>query len=165
MALKPWKLNAPLEFPVGDKTYSVPELLWSDGQRLAAAYLGDQENSGLSADAGSEELFKLAMGKAWDEMQADGLSHRVMFRAGLASITYHLAVLGDDDDPESAAAAVWEGGLDPEAIAATLAAAQKSTDSTQSNSTDAAPATRSRARTSGTKSPATSSTRTKKPAA
>lgn len=165
MALKPWKLNAPLQFPVGDKTYVVPDLEWADGQRLAAVYLGDQEASGFDDKANSETLFRLAMGATWDEMLADNLPHRVMFRAGMASVTYHLAQLGDDDDPEKAAAAVWESGLDPEAIAATVMAASQSKDSTPSSNTAGGEEIPSPASTSGTRRRATSSSRTKKPAA
>lgn len=143
MALKAWDLHAKLEFPIHGKTYVVPEINWSDGQKLAAIWIGGDSS------ASSDVLFRLAMGDTWDEMLTDGVSARIMFRAGMASVTFHIAALNDDDDAEKVAAAVWESGISPEAVAATLAATLKA--STDSTVTDAAPVTRSRASTSGTR--------------
>jgi len=147
MALKPWDSHEPLEFPINGKTYTVPELDWYDGQKLATLYLGG------AADTSSAELFSLAMGPVWDEMLADRAPGQATFRAGMASVTFQIAVLNDQKDALEAATAVWESGISPEAVAAAVTAASQPKASTPSPSTAGAAATRSRASSKTTTSP------------
>jgi hypothetical protein len=149
--------DKPLTFPVGDKEYTIPPVGWDCGLKLVGYF--DLEPAKLAKlRFKSEDLFRLAMSEAvWEQMVADGVASHVMFRAGLASLA-HFQALARGTTAEEALAiaeAVWESSVDPEAVAAAMAAnrSQQDADSTTSRSTAAAgSSTRRRASTSGTTS-------------
>lgn len=149
--------SEPLKFPIGGKEYVIPPVGWDCGITLVK-YLGmDQEQLG-KLKMKSETLLKLAMSdEVWEQMRADGVASHIMFRAGLASLAHFksLAEGGTADVALLAAEAVWESGIDPEALAARMAAnLQARAASTTSPGTAAAKSsTRRRANTSRTTSP------------
>lgn len=149
MALKPWSevCPEPLAFPIGDKVYVVPELSKDDGIKLQYVLAGkDHSLDGMEPEVG----WRLVMGPVWDEMDADGVSGPAMSRAAFAA-------LADLTQGREAAEKVWESGIDPEVLAAAMAATQ-----TPSTSTAVAAKTRSLASSSGTRtSPKTSRPRAK----
>lgn len=142
MALKPWSevCPEPLAFPIGGKVYVVPELGKDDGIKLQYVLAGkDHSLDGEDPEVG----WRLVMGPVWDEMAADGVSSLAMSRAAFAA-------LADLTQGRAAAEKVWESGIDPEALAAAMAATQTNPQ-TRSSSTAAVTKTRSRASTSGTR--------------
>lgn len=145
MALKPWEelTPEPLTFPIGGKQYVVKPLGFKAGLRLEEILSSDN-----FAGAKYEDLWRLGLGDAFDEMVADDVSPRAIARAGMAAITDYRS--GRDN-----AELVWEAGLDPEALAAAATAVRQQenqpTDPTPSPSTGEASETPSPASTSGTR--------------
>lgn len=148
--------DKPLTFPVGDKEYAIPPVGWDCGLVLVK-YL-DMDKAALGkVKMSSEDLFRVAMSAdVWDRMKSDGVASHVMFRAGLASLAHFktLAEGGDNATALLAAESVWESGIDPETLAASMAAKlSQSAASTTSPSTGAAgSSTRRRASTKATTS-------------
>lgn len=153
MAAKPWKM-VPLVLPAGDKEYTVQPVDYETGLSLLAT---GTSKSPIKRNTEDRELFKLVMGPAWDEMLADGQPYPVVFRAGMATVQYQTALVSglDCEQAVTLAEAVWESGLDPEAVAAALAAQQNqsgSKGSKPSTSTASARKTPSRGSTKRTNS-------------
>lgn len=149
--------DKPLTFPIGDKEYVVPPVGWDCGITLIR-YLDMDAEQLAKVKMKSEELFKLAMSEAvWEQMRSDGVATHLQFRAGMAALAHFqtLAKGGTDETALLAAEAVWESGIDPEALAARMAAYRSTplAASTTSPATVAAgSSTRRRASTSGTTS-------------
>lgn len=148
----------PLTFPVGDKEYTVPPVGWDCGLTLVK-YLGMDQAALGKVKMKSEDLFQLAMSpELWEQMRTDGVASHVMFRAGLASLA-HFKTLAEGGTPETAlltAETVWESGIDPETLAASLAA--KLTNPAVSTTSPSTAAGRS-----STKRPANTSRTTSRP--
>ena len=136
----------PLTFPIAGKQYVVPPLGFTDGILLQRIIAG--EDAALE-QAPAEEGWKLILGSAFDEMVADKVPLEAIARAGFAAMT-------DFQFGREQAERVWESGIDPKALAASIQAAHKAlTDSTQSSSTGVESRTQSRASSTGTTSPKT----------
>lgn len=152
--------DKPLTFPVGDKEYTVPPVGWDCGLTLVKYLDMDQAKLG-KVRMTSEDLFKLAMSpEVWEQMRTDGVASHVMFRAGLASLAHFktLAEGGTSETAALAAEAVWESGIDPEMLAASMAAKLRSPAVTTTS-----PSTGKAA--SSTKRPASTRAMTSRPAA
>jgi hypothetical protein len=142
MAFKDFREFAdPLRLPIDGKTYEVPPVPARLGIQLLGLAKGDDvpELASLSG----MDLWKALLGSAWDEMVADDVPMSAIARAGLTA-------LADYQQGRAVAEVVWEGGIDPERMAARVAALL--TDSTPSTTTDEASTTPTRASTSGTTS-------------
>lgn len=150
MQLSPSKARS-LEFPIGDKTYTVPAAGVTAGVRIAEL-LSASPAQRVKLKITTLQLFKLAVGDVWDEMDADGVPYTEAFRLAMACLAREQTLMTDSgpdrwDNADRAAAAVWESGIDPKEIAEWVA----------ENSPDAGPATKRSTRTaaaSTTRSPA-----------
>lgn len=167
MSAKPW-LIVPLELTVADKTYVVQPVDYQSGIELLDVL--QRKSKKIKADSPNEMLFRLVLGGVWDEMLADKLPFNVMFRAGVAAAEYQSAIVSDkpSETAVAQAEAVWESGIDPEALAAALAStatAATSPASRRSRSTASGNETRSPAPTSPTTSPTGTRRRSPKPKA
>jgi hypothetical protein len=159
MAAKPWNV-VPLVLTVNDKQYSIAPLGWDDGLTLIATVGDEAERDGRKAlpkDSPDEVMYRHCMGAVWDEMLADGCPHPVLTRAAWAAVQYQTALVVFGLDCETAvehAEKVWAEGLDPEAVAAVLAAKRTSPKATSTPSTSSAAARKTPrpASTSGTRS-------------
>lgn len=124
MPAKPWIVR-PLVLSYGDTNYQVEPISYDDGLTLIAVMRG--ESTDIPNNAKNEDLFKLVMGGTWDTMRSARLPFPVMFRAGMAATQYQMALINDQpsEDAVKAGAAMWESGISPEALAAAMAAVQK----------------------------------------
>lgn len=151
-----------LEFPIGGKTYVIPELPYQAMLTLEKAKAGEKT---YLDDAPPEETWRIVMGHVYDDMVTDNVPGEALMRAGLAALAFF-------EFGREVAEAVWETGIDPKALSAAIQAqAQGREGSTPSPSSGAASSTRKRASSSGTTSrratpPAAGSktTTTRKPA-
>jgi len=136
----------PLTFVVHGKEYPVPPLGYREGILLQRTLSGEDDTL---IDAPAEDGWKLVLGPVFDQMVADNVPSQAIARAGFAA-------MADFQFGREAAEKVWEGGLDPKALAESVQKAlEKYRVSTPSPSTGAARKTRSRASTTGTTSPTT----------
>lgn len=144
--------GACLELPIDGKTYRIPEPDAEVGLRLQAVVsLGVSAVSkqdprardlALLNDDQELDLYRDALGTAYDEMRADGLDWPRFRLAGMTAVLYWGA-------SEDAAEAFWEArGKAPEPANRE----ERRTASKRSRSTAAATTTRKRASTSGTTS-------------
>jgi hypothetical protein len=151
MAAKPW-IVVPLVLTVDAKEYPIQPLDYRLGLSLKAVAEGDSKE--ITDDSTDEDMFKLVMGEAWQQMLDDGCPFAAMFRAGMASVQYQIALLNGIDSEAAAGIGerVWESGIDPEMLAAMVSAANPSKDSKPSTPTGSARKTPSRASTKTTTS-------------
>ncbi len=152
MAAKPW-LVVPLELAVADKTYTVEPIEYAGGLALLEVLSGKSKE--IKKNSPNEVLFRLVMGGTWDEMLEDRVPFNVMFRAGMSAVQYQVALVSDltNEQAVEAGERMWESGIDPEALAATMAAqTRKPAASKRSRSTASVNATRSPASTKPTTS-------------
>lgn len=141
MAFKDFREFAePLRLPINGKTYDIPPISARLGLQLLGLEKGETD-SPLASLSGME-LWQAILGSAWDAMVEDDAPMSAIARAGLTA-------LADYQQGRAVAEAVWEGGIDPERMAARVAALQESM---PSQSTDEASETPTRASTSGTTS-------------
>lgn len=142
MAFKDFhEFSQPLRLPIGGVVYEIPRVSAALGLQLLGVLEGDE----AALDARTpRELWALLLGEAGEQMIADGVPWAAYDRAGLAA-------LADYNGGRDAAERAWEVGLDPEALAAMMAAAQGSQQST------------STAAESTTPSPGSGSTTTSRP--
>lgn len=136
--------GGPLRLPIKGKIYEIDPPTAAVGLKMLAAYGGeatDLNNLGL------REFWALLLGRAGEQMIEDGVPYTAYDRAGLT-------VLVDFNAGREAAEQVWESGLPPEALAATLAAIQNEAKASEtSTSTASETVTPPRASTSSTTSP------------
>jgi hypothetical protein len=151
MPAKPWVV-LPLVLPVGDKEYRVQPVTYEDGLTLIAVNNSDSET--ITDKDDDETLFKLVMGDTWAEMLTDRCPYPVMWRAGMASMQYQAALVNGLDSTSAVEIGerVWNSGIDPELMAAMVAAADFSKTSKPSTSTGTASKTPPRASTKATRS-------------
>lgn len=166
LAGTPWKI-LPLPLPVvkadgEEKVYLVQPLDYDDGMTLIAAFNG--KSDAITNDSPDEVMFRMCMGEAWQQMIDDKLPYPVIFRAGTAATKFQTSLVAGVDNGEAvkSALAVWESGIDPELVAALVAAANSkprppkaTTSSTRSKRSAAARKTQQPASTSTTRSRAT----------
>lgn len=112
MAMKPWEeiRPAPLSFPIGGKTYVVPEMPYLDWLTLQAIQAGEIDEVAAEADD-----WRIVLGSALDEMRAGNVPATAIERAGLAAYVYV-------NFGQEMAEAVWEAGVDPKEILARVRA-------------------------------------------
>lgn len=144
MSFKAWESfnDDRIKLPIGGKEYELPDVSAKLGHALRLAQAGKPVPflTGLSP----EKEANLFLGAdLYKQMVADDIPDEAIQRASLVVIMNWK--LGRD-----AAEAAWEAGINPELIAAKLAA--KVADSTPSQSSDEATTTPPPASTSGTKS-------------
>lgn len=151
MAAKPW-IVVPLVLPVGEKEYTIQPIEYQNGLTLRDVL--NEKSDAIPAEAEDEEIFRLCMGAAWDEMITDKVPVNLVFRGGMASMHYQIALINDITMADAAVIGeqVWESGLRPEAVAAALAAKQNAQTSKPSTSTATARKTPRRASTKTTTS-------------
>lgn len=106
--MKAWEEVAeePLSFPIGGKTYVIPELGYQAMltiQKVRAGLPSDLD------DVSAENSWRLVMGPAWDEMVKDDVSAEAIARAGLATLAYF-------EQGRAIAEMIWEYGIDPKAL-------------------------------------------------
>lgn len=112
----------PMVFPIGGKTYEVPEVSYEAGIVL------QQVQSGEKPDLTADEQWRLLMGPAYDEMRADNVPAHALSRVIMTCLAdYRLG--------REIAEQVWEVGLDPEAIAPEGATEAASTSTAEANET------------------------------
>lgn len=163
MKLSPSKARS-LEFPIGENTYDIPPAGVTAGIKLAEVLTTPPAQRG-KIKLTSVDMFRLAIGDVWDTMIEDGVPYSEAFRVGMACLAREQVLLAESgpdrwDKAEAAAQAVWESGLDPEALAAWAAAQTKSGTGSTNRATRraAAATTRSTKRGTGTRTkPATTS--------
>jgi len=152
MPAQPWVV-VPLKLPVGDKEYVVEPVSYDDGLTLIKVNTGESKK--ITTKSEDIVFFRLCMGSTWDEMQADRCSYPVMFRAGLAAVQYQSALVNglDSEAAVEIGERIWNSGIDPERLAALVAATDFSLKtSTPSTNTGTARKTPSRASTKATNS-------------
>jgi hypothetical protein len=117
MATEPW-IVVPLVLTVGEKDYAVQPLDFKLGLSLKVIAEGDSKD--ITEDSSDEAMFKLVMGGTWDVMLEDRCPYAAMFRAGMASMQYQMALLNgvDSEHAVGIGEGVWESGIDPEILAA-----------------------------------------------
>ncbi|HVW81299.1 MAG TPA: hypothetical protein VHB69_10225 [Mycobacteriales bacterium] len=150
----------PFRFEIEDgdgevREYVVPQVPVDDGITLAELMTGETKSKLTGID-----LFKLAMGvELYEQLCQDRVPMPLIWRAGMAATAYYRVLLqqtGPDayDQALQAANIIWESGLDPEALAARVAAAQsangKKATTKPTTRTGAASSTRSPASGTGT---------------
>ncbi|MDQ0894424.1 DUF7426 family protein [Agromyces ramosus] len=118
--------DGPLEFPIGGKVYTAPEVSIPLGLRLNNIATGEAEQ-----DLPAVELYKLLLGPVWDEMIADGVPLNAAMRAGMVA-------MNDFQYGREYAVATWEAGLNPKAAAELMASQHGNRASRRSKSTAAA---------------------------
>lgn len=129
--MKAWEdlTSEPLTFPIGGKTYTVAPLSIDDGLLAMRILQGDEPDwDGKSA----VEFYQFLMGGTWEQMRADGVSLDAATRAGVTAMT-------DLQSGREAAETIWEAGVDPELVAAWMAATQTSKPSTDTGSENETP--------------------------
>lgn len=164
----PWTI-VPLPLDVGGKKYEVQPAPYETGLSiLEGVTKGDEDTRP------PQEVFAEMMGDTWDQMRDDKVPYHIMFRAGLAALTFQtaLVVVGlSSDEAVKRALAVWNEAPTPESVAAALmetaaeerpkparkrpakkAAPRSATSSTSSNSSASAGGTPRRASSSPTTS-------------
>lgn len=157
-------LDFTLDTPDGEKTYSIPAAGISEGMRLAEIWtMKPEQRNKLKMN--NVELFKLALGDTWRQLEADRAPYSDAWRVGMAALARE-QVLFSDPGPDrwansiAAARGIVEAGVDPEALAAWAAAQTKSGTGSTNRATRraAAATTRSTKRGTGTRTkPATTS--------
>lgn len=135
----------PVVLPIKGRRYTLPEVSYEDGLRITAALNGRPDPS-----LTDEELHRILLGDAEQQMVADGVSAEWRGRA-------YLTAMSDLLHGRFAAEIMWKTGGDPKAIrdltdsvAPNRAARRKA--SKQSPSTAADASTKQPAPTSGTRS-------------
>jgi hypothetical protein len=147
MALRAYEEIAPepLAFPIGGKLYTVPPVGYVQGLRLT-----EMIQTGPDGDfkESAEDVWRMVLGPAYDEMKADNVPGDALARAAFSALT-------DFQYGRDAAEAVWESGLDPKALSEAMtrkAAAKKPPATTRSRSTASGTRTRKPASTRSTTS-------------
>jgi hypothetical protein len=135
--VKPYEEFAPdpLSFPIAGKTYVVPEVGYVAGMKL-------QEIEAGNADVSGEDQWRLLLGTAYDEMTADNVPQRAIYRACMAALVEYRT--GSRELAET----VWESGILPE-----LRASQEEATETETPATGEATSTKRPASMSGTSTP------------
>ena len=143
-----------LSFEIGDHTYEVPPVDHERGKQLAELFTTAPDKLAKSKLT-QVDMFQLAMtSDLWDQMRSDGVPFVDMWTAGMACLAHFQTLLAARnpaealDQAEQAARAIWESGVDPEAVAAWMAAQQQG--STTPPSTQPAAATTTPRPASGT---------------
>lgn len=114
-------LDPDLALPIGGKTYRVPPVDAETGlrlQRLAehaakvakAAESGDDADTVALGDDDEVDLYRQALGSAYDEMVADGVSFAALKVAGITAWLYAAV-------DAATAEGYWNAAGDPEALA------------------------------------------------
>lgn len=147
MALKAYEEIAPepLAFPIGGKLYTVPPVGFQTGLRLTEMI---QAGPQVQSKETAEDLWRMILGPAYEEMKADNVPGDALARAGFAALT-------DFQFGRDAAEAVWESGADPKALTEIMlkrAAEKTPPASTRSRSTASGTRTRKPASTRSTTS-------------
>ena len=148
MAFKAYEPIPPMVFPIKGKDYTVVAIAergWQEGARWQEIF------GGTDPGPSNADQPKLVLGAVFEEMQADGVGLRAIALASLAVLTDYRF------EDRAAAEKVWESGIDPEALAAAMAATRTSPTPTPSTSTAAVAKTRAPASTSGTRTSRTTS--------
>lgn len=142
----------PLGFPIGGKVYTVQPVGYREGLRITemiqARSTKDEEELNNEFPESTEDLWRMVLGPAYDEMKADNIPSDALARAGFAAIS-------DFQFGRDVAESVWESGLDPKALAENMTARvqqKDAPDSTPSRSTASGTPTRKRASTRSTTS-------------
>lgn len=149
--MKSWEDVAPepLAFPIGAKTYTVPDLDYRAMLTMQKIRAGESTEYD---DAPPEVTWRLVMGDAFDQMVNDNVPAEAIGRAGLATLAYF-------EQGIETAEAIWESGVDPKALAAAILSRSGQS---QPSSTGEASVTPSPASSSGTSSRRTSSTKSRR---
>lgn len=135
------KNDEPLAFPINGKTYVVPPVSIDDGlEILRLLALTDEERGKAGVD--DVTFFRLALGPVFDELAKDKVSSVLTFRAGMTALEYFKT-----DNNLEAAEQMWESGINPELLAALMAAMENAKTIEAGSAADAA----STASTSGTR--------------
>lgn len=140
MTFKAYEPTPPLVFPIGGKDYTVVPI---DEREFTEGLRWQQIFSGAEPEPPLKDQPKLVLGAVFDQMVSGHVPSAAIARASWAT-------LADFQLGRAAAEHAWESGLDPEALAAVLAATPK-TPPTSSTSTGAVAKTRTPASTSGTR--------------
>lgn len=154
----------PLVFPIGEKEYAVPPVGIDAGLQLNELFALPAAERG-KVKLKSVDMFKLAVtAELWDEMVADGVPLSDAFRVGMAALAHFQTLMADTgptaiDNAEKAAQAIWESGINPEALAAWMAANQPTSVGTATNRATR----RAAARTTPSTGSGTTTSTTKKP--
>lgn len=114
----------PLEFEIDGKTYSVKPCGIAAGLRLAELWTTPPEQL-AKVKMSNVDLFRLALGPVWGELEADEVPYTEAFRLAMACLAREQVLLTDDsperwDNADRSAVAVWRSGVDPKAVAAAL---------------------------------------------
>jgi len=170
MPFRDWDEVTALPLPIRGKTYRVPPmsaaavLRYTVVREAIEKYLADLKDIPEGAEApevppearlSDEELFEITLGPLLTEMRADGVPEAAIIRAALV-------VIADEREGRDVAEYLWEHGPSPEALAASMQAANLIVSSMPSPNGAEASGTRSPARTNGTKTSPRRSSRTPK---
>jgi hypothetical protein len=153
MPLKAYEEIAPepLAFPINGKLYVVPPVGFQTGLRLTEII---QAGPSVQTPETAEDLWRMILGPAYDEMKTDDVPGDALARAGFAALT-------DFQFGRDAAEAVWESGADPKALAAVMLDRAKPKTPAPAKR-PASPRSRSTASGSRTKTASTRSTTSRK---
>lgn len=137
-----------LEFPLAGKVYTIPELPYQSMLTLEKAKAGEAT---YLDDADASETWRIVMGHVYDDMVADNVPGEALMRAGLATLAFF-------EFGRETAEAIWETGIDPKALWASIQAQQgskpsRSSVAVKSTSTASSSGTTSRRATPRAKSP------------
>jgi hypothetical protein len=138
---QPYEPTPPLVFPIAGRDYTVASINERD---FPEGLRWQQIFAGAEPEPAAMDQPKMILGDVFDEMIADGCSATSIARASFATLTdYRLG--------RGAAEKAWESGINPEALAAAMAATPSTPTPTPSTSTAAAAKTPRRASGNGTR--------------
>lgn len=107
----------PLQLPIRGKTYEIPPVSAEFGLEMLGALEGEE------VGGTARQFWARLLGDAGVQMLADGVPYAAYDRAALAALI-------DFNSGREAAEKVWESGLPPEALAATMAAIREQQEKT-----------------------------------
>ncbi|MEU3710486.1 DUF7426 family protein [Streptomyces catenulae] len=110
-------LNDGLHLPIGERTYTVPAPSAETGLRVqaiinaaAVAADGGEADEQVLADAAERDLYRDALGAAYDEMIADGVTWPELKHCAITAMVW----IAQDTE---AAERYWDAGGDPSRLA------------------------------------------------
>lgn len=163
MSFKAWEEvdHNRLVLPIGGKDYTIPPVGYLDEIRIREANAPRPDGEDPPPGIPDVEFLAMVLGSALQQMREDNVPRTAILHAAATAHTFTTHGL-------AIAREVWENGLDPEALAASLKAAQgkpaSSKASTPSPSTESESPTPSVSTTTTTSRKATPRSPAKKPA-
>jgi hypothetical protein len=121
--MRDWRdIHVPLVLPINGKQYKIPPVSVETGALIRLAQSDDEEAARVATEQLNDGFNERILGDTYAEMLADGVPDVAVVRAATTALVDH-------NHGRVAAVAMWEtGALDPEALAAFMAATKAITE-------------------------------------